>query len=240
MSSSSASFATHEMVKTDIASSKSIRVRARSDVGSVSNRESRRDKFEKPFPVKARPDREDPKNLPPTPPSESEDYSIQRSRSRSQPARTRSTRSSESSSSDYSPPARPRLDTVRDEDGLLEPRRSRSVSGRVRNASDRALERSRSRRDIRGRKDDGDDFYDVYDDYYEEKLPVRSLTTRRPLGRAPSRSRASSSSRGRSREDEDDYGQRYSDEDDEFEMVTTKRTEISKVPLSSFPRLNNH
>lgn len=225
------------MVK-DLARSRS-RARAQSDSGP-SSPGSKRDKFQKPFPVKAGPDRVPAlKGLPPTPPSESESYSLQRSqsRSRSQPARERlSSRSS--GSSDYERPQRTRLDTVRDEDDQpdTEMRRTKSMGGRGRKGEARPpMNRSLSRRDADRRRqydDDGEDFYGVYDDYYEDK-PQRSLTTRRPLQRGLSRSRTGSLSRGRrSVEDEDDYGNRYSEgEDDEFEMVTPKRPEINKVCL---------
>jgi hypothetical protein len=219
-----------------------MRARAQSDAGPTSPESVRRDKYQRPFPVKAAgSDRGfGPKTLPPTPPSESESYSLQRSRSRSQPATVRtSTRSS--GSSDYAPPPRPRLDTVRDEDdysvGSTEMRRARSVGGRGRSGEQRQLVRSQSRRELdnrgrRGYDDEEESVYDVYDDYYEEK-PMRSLTTRRPSARGPSRSRNGSVNRGRSRDDDDDFS-RYSDgEDDEFEIITPKRAEISKV-LSFF------
>jgi len=228
------------MIKTNIASSRSMRVRAQSDAGvnsavtSPVSAETRRDKFQKPFPVKGGADREMPKNLPPTPPSEPENYGsgLQRNRSRSTPARSRSlaARSSGSStgSSEYNPPMRSRLDTVRDEEDDMsgnEMRRTKSTGGR----NDRMMNRSMSTRNPRGRREDRDDLYDIYGDYYEEKPMTRTATTRRPLGRAVSRSRGSSTSRARSREDEE--SQRYSDndEDDEFEMVTPKRSEITKV-----------
>ena len=240
-------FKTHELIKTNIATSRSMRARAQSDTGlkstveSASN-ETRRDKFQKPFPVKGGgADRDLPKNLPPTPPSESEGYggSLQRSRSRSTPARSRSlaVRSSGSSSgSDYTPPLRPRLDTVRDEEDDddvrgSEMRRTKSTGGR----GDRGMNRSMSTRTPRGRREDRDDLYDIYGDYYEEKPMTRAMSTRRPLARANtmSRNRGSSSSRSRRQEEEDD--RRYSDEeDDEFEMVTPKRSEITKVSLSSY------
>jgi hypothetical protein len=215
-----------------------MRGRAQSDAGPESPESVRRDKYQRPFPVKAAgPDRGfGPKTLPPTPPSESESYSLQRSRSRSQPASGRtSTRSS--GSSDYAPPPRPRLDTVRDEDdysvGGAEMRRARSMGGRGRSGEQRQLVRSQSRRELdsrgrRGYDEEGESIYDVYDDYYEEK-PVRSLTTRRPLARGPSRSRNGSVSRGRSRDDEDEFSRHSDGEDDEFEIVTPRRAEISKV-----------
>ena len=237
-------FKTHAMIKTNIASSRSMRARAQSDAGmnsasvtSAVSSETRREKFQKPFPVKAGSgaDREMPKNLPPTPPSEPESgygNSLQRTRSRSTPARSRSlaARSSGSStgSSDYAPPVRSRLDTVRDEEddfGGSQMRRTRSTGGR-----DRTMNRSLSTRTPRGRREDKEGLDDIYGDYYEEKPLTRTPTTRRPLARAMSRSRASSSSRARSREDEE--SQRYysdNDEDDEFEMVTPKRSEITKV-----------
>ena len=227
------------MVK-DLATSRS-RGRAQSDSGP-SSPEIKRDKFQKPFPVKAGPNRDQgPKGLPPTPPSESESYSLQRNRSRSQPARERlSSRSS--GSSDYERPMRTRLDTVRDEDDRpdTEMRRTKSMGGRGRSGDTRpTMNRSLSRRDMDRRRqydEEGEDFYGVYDDYYEEK-PMRSLTTRRPLQRGLSRSRTGSLSRGRrSVEDEDDYGNRFSEgEDEEFEMVTPKRSEISKVTEISDP-----
>jgi hypothetical protein len=237
----STSFAMHEMVKTDIKSSKffrspaapeSTKVRAQSDADpNPVQAGTDRDKFRKPFPVKASSDRDLPKYLPPTPPSETESYSLQRSRSQSQPSVMRSlTARSSGESSDYNPPQRNRLIMVRDENnrGGTEIRRAKSVGGRGRNGdNERRMNRSFSKREYRSRKDDGDDIYDLYNDYYEEKPITRSLTTRRPLGRSMSRSRTSSSSRGRSREDEEEL---YSDgEDDEFEMITPKRTEISKV-----------
>src|SRR5579859_4469025 len=196
------------MVK-DLAPSRS-RSRAQSD-SSPSSQEVKRDKYQKPFPVKAGPDRgQGPKGLPPTPPSESESYSLQRSRSRSQPARERmSTRSS--GSSDYERPVRTRLDTVRDEDDRpdVEMRRTKSMGGRGRNGETRPpMSRSLSRREVDRRRqydEDGDDFYGVYDDYYEDK-PLRTLTTRRPLQRGLSRSRTGSLSRGRrSVEDDEEY-----------------------------------
>ncbi len=223
------------MVK-DLATSRS-RARAQSE-SSPSSPDVKRDKFQKPFPVKAGPDRVPaPKGLPPTPPSESESYSLQRSRSRSQPARERLS-SNSTGSSDYERPQRTQLDTVRDEDDRpeIEMRRTKSMGGRGRNGDARPpMGRSLSRRDVDRRRqydDDGEDIYGVYDDYYDDK-PQRSLTTRRPLQRGLSRSRTGSLSRGRrSVEDEDDYGNRYSEgEDDEFEMVTPKRPEISKVRL---------
>jgi len=237
-------FKTHEMIKTNIASSRSMRGRAQSDAGinspitSAVSSETRREKFQKPFPVKAGSgaNREMPKNLPPTPPSEPESSygnSVQRSRSRSTPARSRSlaARSSGSStgSSDYTPPVRSRLDTVRDEEddfGGSQMRRTKSTGGR-----DRSMNRSLSTRTPRGRREDRDGLDDIYGDYYEEKPMTRTATTRRPLDRAMSRNRGSSSSRARSREDAE--SQRYysdNDEDDEFEMVTPKRSEITKVP----------
>ena len=229
-------FKTHAMIKTNIASSRSMRGRAQSDAGAKSNvtsptiAETQRDRFQKPFPVKAGADRDLTRNLPPTPPSEPENYGngLQRSRSRSTPARSRSlaARSSGSStgSSEYNPPMRSRLDTVRDEEDDVsgnEMRRTKSAAGR----SDRTMNRSMSTRNPRGRREDKDDFDDIYGDYYDEKPMTRTATTRRPLGRAMSRNRGSSSSRARSREDE------YSDndEDDEFEMVTPKRSEITKA-----------
>jgi PB1 domain len=183
-----------------------------------------------------------PKNLPPTPPSESESYSLQRSRSRSQPAIMRSTARSSGESSDYNPAPRTRLDTVRDEDdrGSTEMRRAKSVGARGRagderrRGEERLMNRSMSTRrpEPSRRKDDGDDIYDLYNDYYDEKPVMRSRSTRRPLVRTLTRTRTSSSSRGRSRDDEDDYSNRYSDdEDDEFEMVTPKRSEISKIKV---------
>src|SRR5215471_15702573 len=191
------------MVKTDIASSKSIRGRSRSDVGSTSN-ESRRDRFRKPFQLKPDSDRDMPRNLPPTPPSESEGSSMQRSRSRSQPATMRSTARSSDGSSD-SP--RTRLDTVHDEDerGGAEMRRAKSMGGRGRvgnerrKGEERMMGRSMSTRKAEPprRRDDGDDIYDLYNDYYDEKPVMRSLSTRRPLARTLTRTRTTSSSRGR-------------------------------------------
>lgn len=186
-------------------------------------------------------DRDIPKNLPLTPPSESEGYSLQRSRSRSQPAAGRLTPRSSAGSSDYTPPPRTRLNTVRDEDdpGGSEMRRARSMGGRTRNGDDRVMNRSFStRREARGRRDE-DEIYDLYNDYYEDKPIMRSVSTRRPLARTLTRSRASSSTRGRSRDEDDDS--QYSDgEDGEFEMVTPKRTEISKVdPLSTGLRIRS-
>ena len=103
------------------------------------------------------------------------------------------------------------------------------MSSRGRTPEGKILNRSQSRRDLRGRKaqlDDGeDDIYDLFDNYYDTKPVTRAMTTRRPLARGLSQR----SPRSRSREDDDDYSQRYSDEDDEFEMVTQKRTEILKV-----------
>jgi hypothetical protein len=220
------------MVK-DLPSSRS-RSRAPPE-SSPTSPETKRDKFQKPFPVNAGADRgPGPKGLPPTPPSDTESYSLQRNRSQSQPARERlSSRSS--GSSDYDRPQRTRLDTVRDEDDRpdTEMRRTKSVGGRTRSGESRQMNRSLSRRDIDRRRqvdEEGDDIYGVYDDYYEEK-PLRTFSTRRPLQRGLSRSRTGSLSRGRrSVEDEDDYGSRYSEgEDEEFEMVTPKRSEISKV-----------
>jgi hypothetical protein len=219
------------MVKTNIVSSKSIRGRAQSDAGPPSYNETRRDKFQKPFPVKSGSDRDIPKIFPPTPPSESESYSVRRSRSQSQPAGGRSTPRSSAGSSDYTPPTRTRLDTVRDEDDLSgsEMRRAKSMSGRARDGGDRAMNRSFStRREPRPRKDE-DEIYDLYNDYYEEKPIGRSMSTRRPLARTLTRSRTVSSSRGRIRDEEDDYSRYSDDEDDEFEMITPKRSEISKV-----------
>jgi len=218
-----------------------MRGRAQSDAGPPPVvPETRRDKYQRPFPVKAGTDRELPKGLPPTPPSEPESYTLNRTRSRSQPAARGSTARSSGGSSDYAPPPRPRLDTVRDEDdsgssSATEMRRAKSMGGRGRMTEEKVLSRSQSKRE-RGRRDDGNDIYDLYNDYYDEK-PMRSVSTRRPPARALTRSRTSSSSRGRSREDEDDYSQRYSEEeDDEFEMVTPmKRTEISKVTSPQLP-----
>ena len=128
---------------------------------------------------------------------------------------------------------------MRDEDdysvGGAEMRRARSMGGRGRSGEQRQLVRSQSRRELdnrgrRGYDEEGDDFYGVYDDYYEEK-PMRSLTTRRPLARGPSRSRTGSVTRGRNRDDDDDFSRYSEGEDEEFEMVTPKRTEISKVPF---------
>src|SRR5271167_1364342 len=132
------------MVKTNIVSSKSMRGRAQSDVGPTSTDETRRDKFQKPFPVKSGSDRDIPKNFPPTPPSESESYSLRRSRSHSQPAGGRSTPRSSAGSSDYIPPPRSRLNAVRDEDDLSESdmRRAKSMSGRARNGGGRTVNRS--------------------------------------------------------------------------------------------------
>jgi hypothetical protein len=130
---------------------------------------------------------------------------------------------------------------VRDEDdysGGAEMRRARSMGGRGRSGEQRQLVRSQSRRELdnrgrRGYDEEGDDFYGVYDDYYEEK-PMRSLTTRRPLARGPSRSRNGSVTRGRTRDDDDDFSRYSEGEDEEFEMVTPKRTEISKVLSPKF------
>ena len=220
-----------------------MRARAQSDTGVKStvkgadSDETRRDKFQKPFPVKAGTgtDRELPQILPPTPPSEPESYStnLQRSRSRSTPARSRSlaVRSSGSStgSSEYTPPLRSRLDTVRDEEDDVpntEMRRTKSTGGR----GDRGMNRSLSTRTPRGRREDRDDLYDIYGDYYDEKPMTRTLTTRRPLARANTMSRGRGSSSSRNRRQDDEESQRYSDEeDDEFEMVTPKRSEITKV-----------
>ena len=230
------------MVKTNIVSSKSIRGRAKSDAGPTSLQEMRRDRFQKPFPVKPGSDHDLPKNLPPTPPSESESYSLQRSRSRSQPATSRSTTRSSGGSSEYNPTPRTRLDTVRDEDDRsgTEMRRSKSMNGRGRvgddrrNREERMMSRSMSTRRAEPprRRDNGDDIYDIYGDYYDEKPVMRSLSTRRPLARTLTRNRT--------RDDDDDYSNRYSDgEDDEFEMVTSKRSEISKVfHLSYQTKLN--
>jgi hypothetical protein len=239
------------MVKTDIATSKSMR-RPRSDTDPVvTTSKHERDKFRNPFPVKS-PSAMETKGLPPTPPSETEGYGLQRSttRSRSQPARGQPSRSSgmterSSGSSEYSAPQRPRLATVRDDDDdendryQTDMRRAQSMSSRGRQGSVRELEargrqgsvpelgRQTSRREpARGRRQPEDSVYDLYD-YYEGDKPTRSNTTgRRPLQRNMSRSRASSSSRGRR-----DFDDTYSDEEDEFEMVTPKRTEISKVTL---------
>lgn len=221
-----------------------MRARAQSDAGinsainSAVSSETRPEKFQNPFPVKpgSGADREIPKYLPPTPPSEPESgygNGIQRSRSRSTPARSRSlaARSSASSTgSDYAPPVRSRLDTVRDEEDDLrgsEMRRAKSTGGR-----DRNMNRSLSTRTPRGRREDRDGLDDIYGDYYEEKSLARTPTTRRPLARAMSRNRGSSSSRARSREDEESQRYYSDDEDDEFEMVTPKRSEITKVSLA--------
>jgi hypothetical protein len=222
------------MVKTNLGSSKSIR-RPRSDTDPIPTRT--RTQREKPFPVKAGSERMSPtKGLPPTPPSESEGYGLQRSRSHSQPAvnRAQPGTARSSGSSDYTPPARPRLATVRDDDFdedqryETDMRRARSMNVRGRSGDSRQVERQLSRREpLRGRRQDEiDEVYDIYD-YYDEDKPMRANTTRRPLQRGLSRSRASSSSRGRR-----DMDETYSDEDDEFEMVTPKRTEISKVSPS--------
>ena len=229
------------MVKTDIKPSKSIRVRAQSDASPsarAGNDETRRDKFRKPGPLRAGMDSEMAKNLPPTPPSESEGYSLTRARSRSQPATGRGAgvmtpRSSNSSNgSDYT--GRARLNTVRDEEDeerlSMDMRRTRSLATRNRNSDERPINRSMSaRRDPRSsaRRTDSD-LYDVYDDYYDEKPPLARSNTRRPLNRAMSRSRGTS--RARSRDDEEEYSNRFSDDEDgDFEMITPKRQEITKV-----------
>lgn len=227
------------MVKTDIKSSKSMRARAQSDASPSargSDDETRRDKFRKPGPLRAGMDSGTPKNLPPTPPSESEGYMLSRSRSRSQPATGRGAgmmtpRSSNSSNgSDYA--GRGRLNTVKDDEDeerlSTDMRRTRSLATRNRNSDDRPMNRSMSaRRDPRspGRRTDSQDLYDVYDDYYDEKPPLARSNTRRPLNRAMSRSRTTS--RARSRDEEED---RFSDDEEgDFEMITPKRPEITKV-----------
>jgi hypothetical protein len=220
------------MVKTNLTSSKTMR-RAQSDAGSIGRSNSTRGpKPQRPIPRRAMTERSDnPKGLPPTPPSETEGYGgLQRSRSRSQP----SARSS-GGSSDYTPPARPRLPTVRDDDDRrrqdADMRRTRSMNTTRRKDSEfsRPTDREPLRREptrSRGRyENDEDDVYDIYNDYYDEK-PVRAYTTRRPPARGPSRSRASSASRGRRPSVDDGYSD---GEDEEFEMITPKRTEISKV-----------
>src|SRR5579859_5542960 len=254
-SGNSNTFATHQMVKTNLVSSKSTRSRAASDTSAIrslsSSDASKGDKFRKPFPVNPSNDRDSPtKNLPPTPPYEREEYALRRSqsqsmpRSRSQPPTAPLSRAStrSSGSSDYTPPPRPRLDTVRDEDyrEATDMRRSQSMNAAGRREP-RRLERQPSRREIardvqprsrsRRSNEEAGDVYDVYDEYYDERPPmVRSATmTRRPLARALTRSRQNSVSRTRRLDDEDEYN-RYSDgEDDEFEMITPKRTEITKV-----------
>lgn len=226
--STASSFATHELVKTDIKTSKSMRGRSRS--------ETSRDKSQNTFPLKPNSDRGVPKYFPPTPPSEAENFTLQRSRSRSQPATSRSATRSSAESSDYVGAPRTRLDTVRDEDDRrgAEMRRVRSLNGGGRNRDDRAaLNRSRSRRDVNNQGNYGDDIYDLYSDYSDVKPLTRKLTNRRPLQRSMSRSRTPPSSRNRYRDDEEDYSPQYSDiEDEEFEMITPRRTEISKVILS--------
>jgi hypothetical protein len=154
----------------------------------------------------------------------------------------RSTTRSSSESSDYNPVPRSRLNAVLDEDkrGGIEMRRARSMGGRGnvgaerRKGEERKMNRSMSTRQAESsrRRDYGDDIYDLYGDYYDEKPVTRSLSTRRPLARTLTRTRTSSSSRGRSRDVDDDYSNRYSDgEDEEFEMITPKRSEISKIKV---------
>ena len=230
------------MVKTDIKSSKSIRVRAQSDTSTpplatrAPDDETRRDKFRKPVPVRAEMDTGMAKNLPPTPPSESETYSLTRSRSRSQPAvgRGAMTPRSSNSSGTSDLAGRNRLGTVRDEENeprsSMDMRRTRSLATRNRNSDERPMNRSMStRRDARPfRRNDDQDLYDVYDDYYDEKPLLTRSNTRRGLARANTRSRGTSRARGR--DDEDDYSNRFSDDDDgDFEMITPKRSEIAKV-----------
>jgi len=86
-----------------------------------------------------------------------------------------------------------------------------------------------TRRDARPfRRNNDQDLYDVYDDYYDEKPALTRSNTRRGLARTMSRSRGTSRARGR--DDEDDYSNRFSDDDDgDFEMITPKRSEITKV-----------
>lgn len=246
MAGSNSAFATHQMVKTDLAKSKSTRGRARSDadISTTSDPTSKRDRFAQPFPVKQGGAAQMKQYLPPTPPSESDLIAAreerQMIRSRSQPATSTrmSTRTDRSSgSSDYTPPPRPRLNSVRDEE---ESSIRRTKSTRATPQMGRSMSRSQSRREpFRGRRRNNEDeegVYDFYDDYYDEKsdslaptMPGRSATLRR-MDTRTSRSRNSSTSRGgRSRNEDDDYGGVYSDEDDEFEMITPKRSEITKV-----------
>jgi len=250
MGGSNGVFATHEMVKTNLVKSKSVRGRARSDadISTTSDPTSimKRDRFAQPFPVKQGMGAAQMKQyLPPTPPSELDLLAAreerQMIRSRSQPAastRMSSRTDRSSGSSDYTPPPRPRLNPVRDDEEDSTIRRTKS--SRATPQMSRSTSRAQSRRELfRGRRRNNDEeegIYDFYDDYYDEKadslappMPGRSATMRRSPTMVTSRSRNSSASRGgRSRNEDDDYGA-YSDEDDEFEMITPKRSEITKV-----------